>query len=302
MTTLLLSQRCYAQDEPAGIFRASHILFKGDKVRYLIPSTSGPKAKVEEQDIETTTGGVVTTITRKTTTKPTADASKGYEESDPKEARPSEGKAIEVTIIQKGDTLYFKPWKWTVGNPTEANAINNETTINGKFFRVVGDVIDATQTVKERNKATADAQAFNPTIRYSKRSIDVGIIAIPITVLLHQHSIASVKPNAGIYVGRNYGFTRYYTGGVSKTISRTPLVYGGAAELDLSKKNTPDLSEDDKGAAPFLNFGVGYLRGTTKLSGGFVLGWYVPLSSSGWKSRYSEAPYLGLLLSLKISG
>jgi hypothetical protein len=261
------------------------------------------KAKEETQTIETTNvkTGVVTTIIRKTTTQPAADASQvlKYAEGDPKK---SDTKNLKVTITQKGDTLFFKPWKWTKGSPAGDDKINNKTAKEGKFFRVVGDEVDAGQTIDARNKATAEAQAFNPTIRYARRSTDVGVVAIPVTVLMHQYSTASVTPNAGIYVGRNYGFTRYYMGGVSKAVSRTVLVYGGGANLDLSKKNTPELSEEDKGSHPFLTVGLGYLRGTTKLSGGSVLGWYVPLSGAGWKSRYSEAPYLGLLLSLKISG
>lgn len=301
---LIFIGRCYAQDEPAGKFKEYHIVLKGERVRYLKRSAPTPaKAKEETQTIETSDDntGATTKLTRKTTTRVAVDAKKvvEYVEDTPKI---SVTENLKMNIIQKGDTLYFKPWKWTIGNPTGADEISNETAEGGKFFRVIGDEVKSSASVADRNKATFVAQAFNPTIKFPRRSIDVGVIAIPVTVLLHQYSTASVTPNAGIYIGRNLGFTRYYMGGVSKAVSRTILLYGGGANLDLSKKNTPGLSDDDKGSNPFLTFGLGYLRGTTKLSGGAVVGWYVPLTGAGKESRYSEAPYIGLLLSLKISG
>jgi len=119
----------------------------------------------------------------------------------------------------------------------------------------------------------------------------------------HSPADASTDFNAGIYVGRQWGRTRFYRDKDKNhgSISFTLAAFTGPTAINVKKENVRDTAKFTAESNEFgWSLGVGSLYAYRDLSFGMFLGMDIPFSSAASNWNYAYQPWLGIAIGYKL--
>jgi hypothetical protein len=264
----------------------------------------------------------------------------GTKPTDARNTNKSVGpKGLKFSIKQQGDTLWYSPLPFSIDGACspKSSTVNAYHAAKGRFYEVIGEFTDpglrqqfdqdpcqfyTSATVKnprvngkaveedanragQQDEGSGTQNIYPPGtfIRKPARSLDLGIVTIPFRLhfATEGHAVRpSVEIGAGAYVGYNLGYTNFYKGGASRTISLLPIFYAGIATAKLNANNTNNQVQEDYEAAGITS-GLGFLYGREDFSIGAIIGRDFYLTPTARQWDYATSPYVGLVLSLKLA-
>jgi hypothetical protein len=189
---------------------------------------------------------------------------------------------LKFTVEHRKDSLFFEPLYIEIDYfSKDTTAVNSTHT--GKYYWVI-----------EKGKY----------ISVAVRQTEVGLLTIPARA--HMFRIGenpirySTDAGAGLYLGRQFGKTRFYQSGASENRFFLLAAYAGFSSIGLTTDNTTPAVSKDRTVAAFTG-GLTLLSGSQDIQGGIAIGRDYPLTPTGRRWEYTGSYYLGLVLSLKVS-
>jgi hypothetical protein len=197
-------------------------------------------------------------------------------------------RGLKFSARQEKDSIILTPFPFKSGS----NAANRR-------------VVDGTNASSYYVMIAKGPNEAGKPVRLKRRGVGVGLLAVP--ARLHFGNRNEVRPfrlsveaGAALYVSKSLGYTDFYANGTKVSRYFEPTFFLGFTNLSLTAENTNNNVAKDT-SAPAISTGLGFIMGQGDLKGGLVLGHDFPITPIGRTWQYSDALFLGVVLSLELA-